>query len=670
MRIIFVDNMLINQHDPLEPLDLQPHLGLLSLIGIAESAGHEALLYDPKLAVSDGSLALDESLYENIADELLRMEPDTVGLTSLGCNFICTLKIASYLKKERQDLPVLLGGPHATILDREILSRFTQFDVIARHEAELTLLPLLEELSGKHLDSVPGITFRRGAEVIVNPGSPLIEDLDTLPWPAYHHYPIKKLKLTSIRIEAGRGCPFSCTFCSTASFFGRRYRLKSPARLCDEMDYLRSEFGISNFALTHDLFTVSRKKVRAFCDFVMGRGYRWSCSARMDCVDVELLEHMREAGCHSIYYGVETGSLRMQQLSEKHQDLSLFMPILDATQRLGINATASFITGFPQEEQDDQDATLDLIGYCFKRPQETLNVQLHLLTPEPGTKLTFDYASQLRYDGHISDFNFPTLEGDDGEMIVRHPAIFMNHHYYPAALPRQRHVFVTSVYLVLYKLGFPLLSHLLEPYGKRFSRLVAEMLDYLERAERASYFGKESLDSFVHRFFENRWGKRHYIASLVRYMLSINQLMSRQVAIKSTNGAGVAKTNVPISCYQSVYVMSPQAMVLHDIHNCPEILNLLAEGHPRIEELPKKLLTSRGHYLLFLDNAKDHIVRNFFLNEWQTYLLDFFTKARSLSARENYFGRSPIDPSLVQASFDNFLSLGILIPVKDNYSGV
>lgn len=110
-------------------------------------------------------------------------------------------------------------------------------------------------------------------------------------------------------------------------------------------------------------------------------------------------------------------------------------------------------------------------------------------------------------------------------------------------------------------------------------------------------------------------------------------------------------------------------MVLHDIHNCPEILDLLAESHPRMEELPETLISSREHYLLFLDKARDHIVRNFLLNEWQTDLLNFFTTARSLSARENYFARSSVDLSLAQASFNNFLNLGILIPVEDNCSG-
>src|SRR5262249_2468707 len=112
-----------------------------------------------------------------------------------------------------------------------------------------------------------------------------------------HHYPIRELGLTTLSVEAGRGCPFQCTFCSTASFFGRKYRLKSPEKLCEELDFLHAEYGLGHFSLTHDLFTVDRRKVIAFCREVAGRGYSWDCSARTDCVDEELLALMSEAGC-------------------------------------------------------------------------------------------------------------------------------------------------------------------------------------------------------------------------------------------------------------------------------------------------------------------------------------------------------------------------------------
>src|SRR5262245_47218963 len=99
MRVAFVDNILIQRHgDGVDPTALQPHLGLISLIAVLEAAGHQGLLFDPKLALSRGELSLNHTLYEKIALDVLRLEPDVVGLTSLGCNFVCTLNVAAHLK--------------------------------------------------------------------------------------------------------------------------------------------------------------------------------------------------------------------------------------------------------------------------------------------------------------------------------------------------------------------------------------------------------------------------------------------------------------------------------------------------------------------------------------------------------------------------------------------
>ena len=138
MRVVLLDNLLFEDAEGIRRYVLQPHLGLISLIAVLEAAGHEALLFDPKVEIMQERLHLNSDLYREIARAVLRMQPDAVGFTSLGCNFICTAKTAAYLKEAEPDLPILLGGPHATVLDRIILQTFSQFDVIVRNEAEDT----------------------------------------------------------------------------------------------------------------------------------------------------------------------------------------------------------------------------------------------------------------------------------------------------------------------------------------------------------------------------------------------------------------------------------------------------------------------------------------------------------------------------------------------------
>jgi radical SAM superfamily enzyme YgiQ (UPF0313 family) len=597
MRIVFVDNLLFEDAEGIRRYILQPHLGLLSLIAVLEAAGHHAYLFDPKVEITKGRLHLNSDLYCEMARAVLRFRPDAVGFTSLGCNFICTAKTASYLREMEPDLPILLGGPHATVLDRAILKAFPQFDVIVRNEAEETILAVIDSLPRRAFWKLPGITYSFKEAIQTNTGEPLIADLDKLPIPAYHRYPVRELGLTSLRVDAGRGCPFQCTFCSTASFFGRRYRLKSAARLRDELDFLHREYGISDFALTHDLFTVNRRKVIEFCDAIEGRGYTWKCSARQDCVDPQLLERMQAAGCRSIYYGIEAGSKRMQAISQKRLDLGLFDPILDCTQKLGMSATVSFITGYPEEEKVDQDATLDLIGHSFEKDAAPLNVQLHLLTPEPGTALLNQYVGSIKFDGHISDFNFPLLEGDDANLIASNPDVFINHHYFPSVLSRDRHIFVTTSYQYLYALGFPLLRYILRRFDGRLSNLIDSMDTWRMQGRLIAVCDQETI---IH-FFANKLGVSHHITGLVRYMLAAAELRRKAINNDTTRAN-------PVTDISSRHVLSERAAVLLRIPDCPRILEELVAD--RDVRLSPHLLRRRYDFLLHLLSPGTDVLEN------------------------------------------------------------
>ncbi len=652
MRVVFVDNLLL-ENGRAENLYLQPHLGLISLIAVANGAGHTAWLYDPKVDLASGRLNVGEPLYREIADRLLEKDPDVVGFTSLGCTFICAVKIARHLKARKPGLPILLGGPHATILDREILSAFGEFDVIVRNEAELTLLPVLDGLFGGDLSRIPGITYRSAGGVAANPGEPLIADLDTLPFPAFDSYPLASLALPYIQIEAGRGCPFKCSFCSTATFFGRRYRLKSPQRIGAEMDHLHARYGFTHFALTHDLFTVDRRKVLAFCRFLQGKGYTWQCSARMDCVDDELLAEMAASGCRSIYYGVETGSPRMQKIVDKHLNLDLVEPRLAATRRLGMTATASFITGFPEEEQSDQDETLDMVGRCLALHPQGVTVQIHLLTPEPGTGLTQRLGHALEYDGHVTEYISPTVEEDDASIMQGHPGIFMNHHYYPTVVPRRRHVFVTSANLALQTFGSELVAHLTEFYEGRFSRLLEDMDRWFVATGRTGPCDGELVCAYV----RDRW-KDHYLVSLFEYLQSARSLSRASV------GAAPRPVRRPLVAQPRV-VLSPRAAALTDIHNAPRILEALSEAADgRTGAIPPALQQGRLDLLVFVPEGSFEI-QTFELDAGARELTRFLSLPRSIAEVGDFARSLGGDPSQALACVRTLREGGAVIAATE-----
>src|SRR5262249_90387 len=141
---------------------------------------------------------------------------------------------------------ILLGGPQASVVDVRTLESFPFVDLIIRGEAEETLTRVLDAIShhATGLENIAGITYRKSQVVLRNPNAPVIEDLDRLPLPAFHLY--SHIESSSYApLEAGRGCPFACSFCSTNDFFRRRFRMKSPHVLVQQMTAIKNEYGIN-----------------------------------------------------------------------------------------------------------------------------------------------------------------------------------------------------------------------------------------------------------------------------------------------------------------------------------------------------------------------------------------------------------------------------------------
>jgi radical SAM superfamily enzyme YgiQ (UPF0313 family) len=647
MRLLLVDNFIMP--DGLNPalFDVHPHLGLISLGSIAKQAGHQPIVYDPKREVRFGRHPYDRHFYRHAADDILRQAPDAVGFTTLGCSFLFAVKVAELLRRAQPDLPILLGGPHATMLDREILTAYRQFDIVVRHEAEDTLPPLLAQIDSRAFDAIPGVTWRAGrrAGIKSTPGLPKIEDLDRLPMPSYDLYPVDALELDLMRVEAGRGCPFTCTFCSTASFFQRSYRLKSPERLVREMDLLNRRYGVDEFKLDHDLFTVNRRKVLAFCEAVENRGYRWRVSARTDCVDEVLLEKMALAGCIGLYFGIETGSARMQQIAQKRLKLAGVDRILDAAESLGIETTTSFITGYPEETDEDQDGTLDKLGTCFARPPEICTPQLHILTPEPGTPLFTRHAKDLAYDGYTTKFNARILSKDDRTHIQRHPALYSTYYYYPAVMPRSRYTFAVDAVDALRAAGHDVLSYALRFYDGRLSRLIA---DFREWASRAPGNGPVDPDLAM-AFIAQRFGEDHHLTSLFRVGVAIDARRNSSVPPRASGR--------PIGS-AAPYRLSPQSCVFSDLHDCGTLLERIRDLPHDSPPLTPEEVGGLASYIVIVAGEE---ATHYFIEPGIEGILSLFERPRSLRDAASLLSEvtnMPVSDDL----FVQLVDIGALIP--------
>ena len=418
-------------------------IGILSLAAVVEARGITPRILDLNRLHFESSWP-NPHQYRRVdfcsltVRELSPFEFDVVGLSTMCSTYPLSLRIARELKRTRPSVTIVLGGPQASVVDISTLEAFPFVDFVVRGEAEETFPRLLDAVEGKdRLKNVRGITFRDRRRVIRNPNAPVIADLDSLPLPAFHLYPGME-KGHYIPLEVGRGCPFACTFCSTNDFFRRRFRLKSPARLLEQMTVLAQSYGVTRFDLIHDMFTVNRQKVVDFCEALLGSGkdFTWSCSARTDCVDDDLIALMSKAGCRGIFFGIETGSPRMQKIINKGLDLEEAASVVESTGKNGIRVTTAVISGFPQEEREDLKASVNFLMDCVRF--DHVSPQLNILAPLSETPLHTQYRGQLELDDVLSDMSHQGWHQDqaDRELIASYPDIFPNFYGVPCPLGR------------------------------------------------------------------------------------------------------------------------------------------------------------------------------------------------------------------------------------------
>lgn len=347
----------------------------------------------------------------NIVDKICVMNPSAISFYSLWPDYHITLRIASLVKERNSSIYVILGGPHPSVCARETLTFAPYIDCIASGEGECTVIPLFNSLlrDQGHLDNIPGLYYRVGSDVRFNNIPNPVFDINLLP------YWDEKLYFTRLPdetyasrsyfmpIDVGRGCPFSCTYCTSSTFWKRNYRLKSPDRIIEEIIYFRKKYGIRSFRFSHDAFTVNKNLVSEICDRIINEKLDivWVCTSRIDCITEDLILKMKLAGMIRIELGVESGSARIQKLINKKLNLTRVRHVVKFLLSEGIDVVLFFMFGFPQEEEDDLSDTLalqlDLLDMGVSRES------MALCRFAPGTKLTEEYFESLVFDPSVME---------------------------------------------------------------------------------------------------------------------------------------------------------------------------------------------------------------------------------------------------------------------------
>lgn len=342
-----------------------PPLHIALLGAVLEQAGYAVALLDPyhrKYTVAEAAQAI-------IAEK-----PDIVGITANTWTRFQALDLIRAIKK--QSRPVIVGGgPHFTLTARDALDKVPELDIVVRGEGEMTLLELVQAIEAKrNLYEIPGISYRdaQGA-IIENPNRPLIEDLNSLPLPAWHlldvqHQYQKSLdKVTSpipaIGVMSSRGCPSKCAFCA-APILNNRLRLRDPIKFVDELEFITQTYGYRGFWFWDDTFNLHRKHCETICQEIIRRklDIKWEAPVRVGSMDEDLLKLMKQAGCVELGYGVESGSPKILKVIKKGiTDVDRYRHIIKTSADLGFHVKTYFIVSHPEETVEDLRMTIRLM---------------------------------------------------------------------------------------------------------------------------------------------------------------------------------------------------------------------------------------------------------------------------------------------------------------------
>lgn len=349
----------------------------------------------------DGTHARSMRDFEHALDE---QRPHAVGIYATVISRQVALKMAEIAK--RRKIPVVAGGPDPSSAPHVYLQSGS-VDAVARGEGEVTGVELARhftESNPSSLHDILGLSFRENGGIVQTHERPYVWDLDTVPypardltdWPAYAATTRRFHGVSQTTVMTARGCPFQCTWCCKP-IFGEKYRHRSAKNIVGEMQELKAHYHPEMIRFADDIFTINRKKFLQLADEIERSDaiIPFECLSRVDLVDEEVLNRLRDIGCRKILYGVEAGSQRVLDAMKKGITVKEVHEISRLTRRLGIEQYWFLIYGYPPEDIHDLRLTIDMV-----RRLQPDAYGITVAYPLPGTEFHDMVRHSLREGEH------------------------------------------------------------------------------------------------------------------------------------------------------------------------------------------------------------------------------------------------------------------------------
>lgn len=374
-----------------------PPLNLAFLAAIAENSGHDVKIIDGE--------AQDISS-EKMVELTAAFNPDIIGITATTPFYHIAVDLAKELKKEITEIPIIIGGPHITVLKEKAF--FPCFDYAFIGEADKSW-PLFLELykDDKDISAVKGLLFRKGGNILFTGDADPVYDLDSIPPPARHLLQMDKYTIGTMEgtkkfttIMSVRGCPFKCIFCST-KVFGSRFRKRSPRLVVDEIKSIIDKYGIRHFMFLDDTLTLEKNHILTICDLIYKEklNITFEGSTRANLVDEEIISRMAKAGLIRLSFGLESVDMNIRKIMRKEVPLESYIVANKLTNKYGIETLNSCMIGLPGETLETVKNTLSFLRDSHEIKQANISIAV----PYPGTELyemakRGDYGLKLLVD--------------------------------------------------------------------------------------------------------------------------------------------------------------------------------------------------------------------------------------------------------------------------------
>ena len=396
MKVLLVlSPMPVHKSHYLASTDSEFPIGLCYLGAVLEKVGHRPEIFDAQLI---------EKSEKHLSNLIIQKKFDVVGFSAVTPSAKRTSIMASIVKEIRPKTTTIVGGVHPTVTGPDVLKQMPDVDIAVFGEGELTIIDLLEHLEHKKsLDEVRGIAFRTDEQIVRTERRELIKDLDTIPFPAHHLVDLDKytpppglfFEKPIIPMTSSRGCPYDCAFCADTVIWQGRCRMRSAQNVVDEMEYLRERYGAREIKFFDDTFTASRKRTVEICNEILRRnlGLIWRCASRVDKVDPELLKLMRESGCRSISFGIESGDDEILKRMNKKITVEQARQAVKWSKEVEIETKGFFMLNYPGENIETTEKTIRL-----SRELDLDFVGFNITMPYLGTRLRDEVEKNYRID--------------------------------------------------------------------------------------------------------------------------------------------------------------------------------------------------------------------------------------------------------------------------------